>query len=86
MTAEDPPLRFTRHAEEVMSEREIPASWVERTLAAPTSDGPDPNDPTLRRAFAPVPERDGRTLRVVYGRDRDGLRVITAFLDRGRSR
>lgn len=86
MAAEDPPLRFTRHAEEVMREREIPATWIERTLAAPTSDDPDPNDPTLRLAFAPVPERDGRMLRVVYAPDRDGLRVITAFLDRGRSR
>lgn len=79
-------IRYTRHAAEVMREREIPASWIERTLASPVDDGSDPSDPNLRRAYAPIPERDGRMLRVVYAEDGDGLRVITAFLDRGRSR
>ena len=79
-------IRYTHHADEVMREREIPPEWVERTLIHPLADEPDPNDPHLRRAFAPVPERDGRLLRVVYGSDADGLRVITAFLDRGRGR
>ncbi len=69
-----------------MREREIATAWVESALNAPACDECDPNDPRLRRAFAPVPERDGRMLRVVYAEDRDGLRVITAFLDRGLSR
>lgn len=79
-------IRYTRHAEEVMREREIEPAWVERTLADPETDEADPTDPVLRRAFAVVPERDGRVLRVVYAKDADGFRVITAFLDRGRRR
>ena len=79
-------IRYTRHAEEVMAERGISPNWVERTLASPLHDEPDPGDPALRRAFAAVPERDGRLLRVVYGIDPGGLRVITTFLDRGRGR
>lgn len=86
MTDRSRPIRFTRHAEEVMRERDISTAWIERALLSPTSDEEDLNDRNLRRAFAPVPERDGRMLRVVYAEDRDGLRVITAFLDRGRSR
>ena len=80
------PIRYTLHAVFVMRQREIPADWVERALATPDADEVDPNDGGLRRAFASVPERDGRMLRVVYAEEPDGLRVITAFLDRGRSR
>lgn len=75
---------YTHHAAEVMAEREVSAEWVERTLAAPEADEPDPTDPTLRRAFLAIPERDGRVLRVVYSKDAEGFRVITAFFDRGR--
>ena len=80
------PIRYTRHAEVAMREREIPADWVERALRAPQADEGDPNDTALRRAFLSIPERDGRMLRVVYAEEIDGLRVITVFLDRGRSR
>jgi hypothetical protein len=77
---------YTRHAEDVLRERELDPAWIERTLAAPDQDEPDPDDPTLRRAFKAIPERDGRVLRVVYGRTDDMLRVVTVFFDRGRRR
>ncbi len=77
---------YTRHALEVMREREIAAEWVDRTLRDPFADEADPSDPSLRRAWAAVPERDGRLLRVVYATDASGIRVIIAFLDRGRRR
>jgi hypothetical protein len=38
------------------------------------------------RAFRRIPERDGRVLRVVYVPGDDHVRVITLFLDRGRTR
>ncbi len=79
-------IRYTHHAEEVMRERGIEPAWVARTLDEPEIDEVDPGDPGLRRAFRIVPERDGRTLRVVYARDEAGFRVITTFLDRGRRR
>ncbi|BBF92469.1 DUF4258 domain-containing protein [Blastochloris tepida] len=77
---------YTRHAEDVMRERGLKFEWVKRTLASPDQDEPDPDEPTLRRAFKAIPERDGRVLRVVYGRTDDTLRVVTAFFDRDRRR
>lgn len=77
---------YTRHALEVMTEREILPAWVERALAAPEADEPDRTDPALWRAFLSIPERDGRILRVVYSAQAEEIRVITAFFDRGRRR
>ncbi|SCM70606.1 conserved hypothetical protein [uncultured Pleomorphomonas sp.] len=77
---------YTRHALEVMTEREISPDWVERTLASPEADEPDRADPGLRCAFRSIPERDGRILRVVYSSQTEEIRIITAFFDRGRRR
>lgn len=79
-------LHYTRHALDVMAERDVLPEWVERTLAGPDSEEPDTNDPMLTRAFCAIPERDGRVLRVVYARDEHAVRIITAFFDRGRRR
>ncbi|NJL07675.1 MAG: DUF4258 domain-containing protein [Methylacidiphilales bacterium] len=75
---------YARHAEDVLREREVDPAWVEHTLAAPDQDEPDSDDPTLRRAFKAIPERDGRVLRVVYGRTDDTREVIIVFFERGR--
>ncbi|MBM4267837.1 MAG: DUF4258 domain-containing protein [Deltaproteobacteria bacterium] len=61
-------------------------SWVERTLVLPTRTARDPADPRLLHAFRPVPERDGRILRVVYDPTVKPWRVVTAFFDRKESR
>lgn len=79
-------IAYTLHARHVMAERGVEPEWVERTLAAPEADEPDPADPDLRRAFRSIPERDHRVLRVVYSREAEDFRVITAFFDRGRRR
>jgi hypothetical protein len=75
---------FTRHAEAMLVERGIDIAWVVRTLATPVTTEADPNAAHRMRAFAPVPERDGRILRVVYETDGDVVTVVTCFLDRGR--
>lgn len=77
---------YTLHARLVMAERGVEPEWVERTLAAPEEDEPDLADADLRRAFRAIPERDHRVLRVVYSKNAETFRVITAFFDRGRRR
>jgi hypothetical protein len=79
-------FRYTLHADNVLQKRGIERLWVERTVLAPQWTEADPVDPNLTRAFAAVPERDGRMLRVVYSHESDGYRVVTAFLDRGARR
>ncbi len=79
-----PCLTYTRHARDMLRERRIEESWVERTVLQPESVETDVRHPERSRAFRRVPERDGRMLRVVYAREEDDLRIITVFLDRTR--
>lgn len=78
--------RFSRHVETVAEERGIAREWIERTLARPNWTKPDVGDPALTRAFAAIPERGGRILRVVYRLEDEGMFVVTAFFDRGARR
>lgn len=81
-----PRIVYTRHALDVMEERQVLQEWVARTVEAPETREPDPSDPDLTRAFLAIPERDGRVLRVVYALEPDAVRIVTAFFDRGRRR
>lgn len=77
---------LTNHAEVVIDERGLERAWIERTLRSPIVIEPDPARPGVMRAFASVPERGDRILRVAFVETPDELRVLTAFLDRGRRR
>ena len=79
-------LVFSAHALNMLRERNIERSWVQRTVDEPDSVEPDAVYPERTRAFRALPERDGRSLRVVYARQQDDVRIITVFLDRGRRR
>ncbi|ADH88062.1 conserved hypothetical protein [Ancylobacter novellus DSM 506] len=81
-----PNHRFSAHMQVVLRERGLDIAWVKRVLASPEWVEPDPNDPQLTRAFASVPERGGRILRVVYRDDGATRFVVTAFFDRGARR
>lgn len=76
------PIRFTAHAETVIQARAIERAWVTNVLRSPTWREADRYDPSLERAFAPVAERQGRYLRVVYGETGTEFVTITAFFDR----
>ncbi|MXW29888.1 MAG: DUF4258 domain-containing protein [Chloroflexi bacterium] len=76
-------LEFTRHALQVMEEREIPNEWVAQAVAEPAMREPDPYDTELERFFRNVPERGSRTLRVVVNTRVAPWRVISVFFDRG---
>ena len=80
------PIVFTRHAETVAAERGLEREWIERTVREPDLAEPDPSRTGVTRAFRSVPERGGRVLRVAFVDDADEIRVLTAFLDRSRSR
>jgi len=77
------PIRYPAHALTAMRERELEASWVERTVHDPDWTQPDPVHPEVDRRFRTVPERDGRVLRVAVVETPEEIRIVTAFLDRG---
>lgn len=79
----DRTIIFSDHAETALRERGLDRAWVERTIRSPVRQDRDPKDAGLTRAFAPVPERDGRIMRVVYRQAEKTCVVVTAFLDRG---
>lgn len=80
------PLRFTSHASVVARNRRIESEWIERVVRAPEWVELEPRDPELRRAFAAIPEREGRVLRVVYGETAAEYVIVTAFFDRDAGR
>ena len=75
-------MRLTAHARTVMAERGIAEAWVAETVARPDWTEPDPTDLALTRYFRTIPERGGRTLRVVARTEGAETVVVTAFLDR----
>jgi len=74
-------IRFTAHAEAMLTERGIERTWVERVLASPQWHEPDPNDPALKRAFGAISEAGGKILRVVYTDIGTESRIVTVFFD-----
>jgi hypothetical protein len=76
------PLRFTRHALEVIAQRELKGDWVETAVRNPEWTDRDNHDPTVERRFLTVVERDGRILRVACVETATEIRIISAFLDR----
>jgi Domain of unknown function (DUF4258) len=79
-------ITFSRHAEEMLIERNIDREWVERAIRQPDIIESDPTRHDVHRAFRAIAEHNGRVLRVVYSSSEDKIRVITAFFDRARRR
>jgi hypothetical protein len=84
--SEQPGLHFTRHAEQMLAERNIERQWIENTIRNPEAIEPDPTRPGVFSAFRSIPERGGRVLRVVYAAAGTTVRIITAYFDRTRRR
>jgi hypothetical protein len=55
---------LTEHAKKMLTERENPLEWLERVLNEPALREPDPDDAPLERRYRPIPEFEGRVLRV----------------------
>jgi Domain of unknown function (DUF4258) len=80
--AERKPLRFTRHAQDAIVERDLDQSWIVRTIREPEWSRADPRRPGVERRFRAIPEFGGRVLRVACFETADEIRVLTVFFDR----
>ncbi|NVO15434.1 MAG: DUF4258 domain-containing protein [Rhodoplanes sp.] len=76
------PLRFTKHAEDAILERELDRSWIERTARDPEWTQPDPKRVGVERRFREIPEYGNRVLRVACVEAEQDIRVLTVFFDR----
>ena len=84
MASSEIAILFSDHAIQVIGDREIPVELVVRVVSQPTLVEPDRWDKTKSHAFATVPEFGDKVLHVVYNRDANAIKVITAFFDRRR--
>jgi hypothetical protein len=75
---------LTEHAKKMLAEREIPIEWLERALNEPVLREPDLGDISLERRYRPIPEFDGRVLRVVVNAMDEPIRVVSVFFDRSK--
>ena len=76
------PLVLSKHAQDMMVEREIPQEWIEHVLQNRIFEEPDRQTPGAIRAYAPIAAFGNRVLRVVYIETGLAIRVITLFFDR----
>jgi hypothetical protein len=75
-------IRFTKHAEEAISARNIAVDWIEAAVSAPDWIEPDPRHPNRIRSYKAVAEHGGRVLRVVHRPEGDDILIITVHFDR----
>jgi hypothetical protein len=75
-----PDIEFSIHAKEMLVERNIPETWVWRTINTPDKKrlGNDGN----MHYRKPIRERQGRVLHVVVDHNRQPNRIVTVFFDR----
>ncbi|MDZ7728652.1 MAG: DUF4258 domain-containing protein [Dehalococcoidia bacterium] len=70
---------FSEHAHDMLTEREILADWLERTLEDPaTIEAHEDGTTHFLRA---IPEHEGRVLRVVTNQAEHPKRIVTLFFD-----
>jgi len=72
----EPTWTLSAHATNVLRERAIDPDWIAWVLQAPLQVDADQVDPALPHALAPIDDRDGRVLRVVYRTSADYESVI----------
>jgi len=73
---------LTQHARDVLAERNIAVTWLERVLQNPTLTQPSPTDPEIESRFAAIPEFGGRILRVVVNKQASPRRIVSVYFDR----
>jgi Domain of unknown function (DUF4258) len=73
-------LTYTQHFEDMLLERQIDRSWVERTISEPERIE-EPGDGT-RHYIRRIIERGERWLRVIVNVSAQPPRAVTVFFDR----
>ena len=74
-------MKYTRHFEEMTTERSIHPTWIEQTLNEPeeVENKPDGTRHYLRQ----IPEHGNRWLRIIVNVACEPNKAVTAFFDRG---
>ena len=80
------PLLLSKHAQDMIEEREIPLEWIEHVLQNRIFEEPDRQTPGAVRAYAPIAAFGNRVLRVVFVETELAIRVVTLFFDRRATR
>ena len=75
-------IRFTKHAQEAISARDIAVDWIEVAVSAPDWIEPDPRHPDRIRSYKAIAEQGGRVLRLVHRPEGDDILIITVHFDR----
>lgn len=75
-------IRFTKHAQEAISARDIAVDWIVAAVRAPDWIEPDPRHPDRIRSYRAIAEQGGRVLRVVHRPEGDDILIITVHFDR----
>jgi hypothetical protein len=77
-------MNFTlsKHADEMVRERNIDVAWLTITLHTPDIFQFDQDDPTLVHVWRRIPEFDNRFLRVIYNRTKTPPHIVTVYFDR----
>jgi hypothetical protein len=73
---------LTKHAVDVIAEREINPDWVEFVLQHPNYQLADDDDGSLTQYFARIADHGNRLLRVVVNTEAVPNRVVTCYFDR----
>ncbi len=76
------PLRFIKHAQDVIVERELDRSWIETTVREPDWSSLDPKRVGVERKFRIIAESGNRVLRVACVETEQEIRILTVFFDR----
>jgi hypothetical protein len=82
----DKPVLLSKHAQDMVDEREIPLDWIDYVLTNAAFEEPDTTHAGATRAYAPIAEFGNRMLRVVYYDSGTIIRVITLHFDRRATR
>lgn len=73
---------LTRHARDVLEERNIPVEWMERVLTRPALVESSAIDTTVESRLAKISEHGDRVLRVVVNKAVVPERVVSVYFDR----
>ena len=77
-----PSYELTRHARDVMRERNIRTEWLERALWEPECVELAGANPLQEKRFRKIPEFGSRVLRVVVNTEFVPIRIVSVFFDR----
>jgi hypothetical protein len=78
-------FELSKHAKDMLKERNLREEWVWRTLQTPSRKRRHASDGNVHYTKA-IKERDGRVLHVIVNHDTHPYRIVTVFFDRREGR